>query len=160
MSTGASQITSAYDYLSKRLFRWIHRWPVNSPHKGPITRKMFPLDDVIKFYLSNHDLVIHPSNHLFGPLLCIYTFSLLVWFKEHFYSYLSLLAPGYFTIFLWPVSKLSLRNRWYCLEGNFLTFFSVQHRTCWWQNRDEVPQTRLVIPTYVHLCGFVNAIAA
>ena len=25
----------------------IHRWPVNSPHKGPVTRKMFPLDDVI-----------------------------------------------------------------------------------------------------------------
>ena len=25
----------------------IHRCPVNSPHKGPVTRKMFPLDDVI-----------------------------------------------------------------------------------------------------------------
>ena len=25
----------------------IHRWSVNSPHKGPITRKMFPFDDVI-----------------------------------------------------------------------------------------------------------------
>ena len=25
----------------------IHRWPVNSPHKGPVTRKMFPIDDVI-----------------------------------------------------------------------------------------------------------------
>ena len=25
----------------------IHRWPVNSPHKGLVTRKMFPLDDVI-----------------------------------------------------------------------------------------------------------------
>ena len=23
------------------------RWPENSPHKGPVTRKMFPLDDVI-----------------------------------------------------------------------------------------------------------------
>ena len=26
--------------------REIHRWPVNSPHKGPVTRKMFPFDDV------------------------------------------------------------------------------------------------------------------
>ena len=26
--------------------RWIHRWPVNSPHKWPVTRKMFPFDDV------------------------------------------------------------------------------------------------------------------
>ena len=25
----------------------IHRWPVNSPHKRPVTRKMFPFDDVI-----------------------------------------------------------------------------------------------------------------
>ena len=25
----------------------IHRWPVKSPHKGPVTRKMFPFDDVI-----------------------------------------------------------------------------------------------------------------
>ena len=24
----------------------IHRWPVNSPHKWPVTRKMFPFDDV------------------------------------------------------------------------------------------------------------------
>ena len=25
----------------------IHRWPMDSPHKGPVTRKMFPFDDVI-----------------------------------------------------------------------------------------------------------------
>ena len=29
-------------------FVWgIHRWPVNSPHKWPVTQKMFPSDDVI-----------------------------------------------------------------------------------------------------------------
>ena len=29
-------------------FVWgIHRWPVNSPHKWPVTREIFPLDDVI-----------------------------------------------------------------------------------------------------------------
>ena len=29
-------------------FVWgIRRWPVNSPHKGPVTRKMFLFDDVI-----------------------------------------------------------------------------------------------------------------
>ena len=27
------------------------RWPVNSPHKGPVTRKMFPFDAVIIYYL-------------------------------------------------------------------------------------------------------------
>ena len=32
---------------SLALMRRIHRWPVNSPHKGPVTRKMFPFDDII-----------------------------------------------------------------------------------------------------------------
>ena len=27
--------------------RGIHRWLVNSPHKGPVRRKMFPFDDAI-----------------------------------------------------------------------------------------------------------------
>ena len=30
----------------------IHRGPVNSPHKWPVTRKMFPFDDVIMTKLS------------------------------------------------------------------------------------------------------------
>ena len=33
----------------------IHRGPVNSPHEGPVTRKMFPFDDVI---INNY---IHPN---------------------------------------------------------------------------------------------------
>ena len=37
--------------------RGIHRWPVNSPHKWPVTRKMFP------FFLCYHDYIftINPS---------------------------------------------------------------------------------------------------
>ena len=62
MSAMASQITrltsvysTVYSYQRKQQsfaslafvggIRW---WPANSPHKGPVTRKMFPLDDVIK----------------------------------------------------------------------------------------------------------------
>ena len=33
--------------------RGIHRWPVNSPHKGPVTRKMFSFDDVIIRFVVN-----------------------------------------------------------------------------------------------------------
>ena len=63
MNTMASQITSlAIVYLtvysgadqrkhqnsaSLDSVRGIHRWPVNFLHKGPVTRKMFPFDDVI-----------------------------------------------------------------------------------------------------------------
>ena len=35
-------------------FVWeIHRWPVNFPHKWPVTRKMFPFDDVIMSWLCS-----------------------------------------------------------------------------------------------------------
>ena len=34
--------------------RGIHRGPVNSPHKWPVTRIMFPFDDVIMIIPTNH----------------------------------------------------------------------------------------------------------
>ena len=36
---------------SLAFMRGIHRWPLNSPHKGPVTREMFPFDDVIMIVL-------------------------------------------------------------------------------------------------------------
>ena len=63
MSAMASQITSftivystVYSDADQRqhqssaslaLVRGINQWPMNSPHKGPVTRKIFPFDDVI-----------------------------------------------------------------------------------------------------------------
>ena len=41
--------------------RGIHRWPMNSPHKGPVTRKTVPFDDVII------------RNHL-AQVICVFTF--------------------------------------------------------------------------------------
>ena len=41
--------------------RGIHRRPVNSPHKWPVTRKMFPFDDVIMVFIcsSQRDTYFH-----------------------------------------------------------------------------------------------------
>ena len=66
MTARASQITSltivywtVYSGADKRkhqssaplaFVRGIHRWPVNFPHKGPVTRKILPFDDVIMAY--------------------------------------------------------------------------------------------------------------
>ena len=36
-----------HSFTSLAFVRGIHRWPVNSPHKGTVTRKMFPFDDII-----------------------------------------------------------------------------------------------------------------
>ena len=47
-------------------FRGMHRWPVNSPHNGPVTRKKLPFDDVIT---DNH---FSTSDPLCAPeILCI-----------------------------------------------------------------------------------------
>ena len=43
---------------SLAIVRGIHRWPVNSPHKGPVTRKMFPFDDVIMIDVNLHGLFV------------------------------------------------------------------------------------------------------
>ena len=45
--------------------RGIRRWPANSPHKGPVTRRMFPFDDVIMWW--RHHVVMSfklPFSHI------------------------------------------------------------------------------------------------
>ena len=84
MRTMASQITSItivcstiYSGADQRkhqssasltFVRGIHRWPVNSPHKWLVTRKMFPFDDVTMLcqvhvqLLLNHVMLSSPLN--------------------------------------------------------------------------------------------------
>ena len=47
-------------FASLAFVQGIHRWPVNSPHKWPVTRKMFPLDDVIMKWRC---IVVHVMHH-------------------------------------------------------------------------------------------------
>ena len=80
MTMPASQITSltvvysiVYSGVNQRkhqssaslaFVREIHRGPVNFPHKWPVTRKMFPFDDVIMCFVSPwsrlYDFMGHP----------------------------------------------------------------------------------------------------
>ena len=69
MGTGVSEITSltvvystVYPTADQRkhqsnaslaFVRWIHRGAVNSPHKWPVTRKMFLFDDVIMMMIRS-----------------------------------------------------------------------------------------------------------
>ena len=74
MTTIASQITSltvvhsiVYSYQRKykssaslAFVRGIHRPPGESPHKGPVTRKMFPFDDVtMQCWYTVHQHCVH-----------------------------------------------------------------------------------------------------
>ena len=88
MSTMASQITSltivcstVYSGADQRKHQssaslvfvcGIHRWPVNSPHKGPVTQNMFPFDDVIM--LASGKGLMTPDS--IDPNLCHHMVSL------------------------------------------------------------------------------------
>ena len=87
MGTIASQITSltivystVYSDADQRKYqssaslafvRGIHWRPVNSPHKWPATRKMFPFDDVIMGILGNHNVntMKQSRTKLFGHII-------------------------------------------------------------------------------------------
>ena len=78
----------AYGCLLNRLFRrrskktsnlrvafvrGIHRWAVNAPHKGPVTRKMFPFDDDIMtgIKFSPYKWMGAPEHSLSNDSVCI-----------------------------------------------------------------------------------------
>ena len=46
--------------------RGIQRWPVDSPHKGPVTRKMLPFNDVIKTYQWLHLIQLKRYGYFHG----------------------------------------------------------------------------------------------
>ena len=80
MSMIASQITSLTSVYStvylgtdKRkhqsstslaFVRRIHRRPGNSPHKGPVTREMFPFDDVIMYGPLSEPMMVRLPTHI------------------------------------------------------------------------------------------------
>ena len=79
MSAIASQITSlmivysiVYSDADQRkhqssaslaFVRGIHRGPVNSPQKWPVTRKMFPFDDVIMMLKFSYRLICNLADY-------------------------------------------------------------------------------------------------
>ena len=57
---GADQ--SKHQSSASLAFVWgIHRGPMNSPHKWPVTRKMFPFDDVIMQHQKIFLMVLETS---------------------------------------------------------------------------------------------------
>ena len=63
------------NFASNAFVRGIHRWPVNSPHKGASNAEMFPLNDVIMIRVNGSNEItrnmpwpqtnkIHPGHHV------------------------------------------------------------------------------------------------
>ena len=87
MGTMASQITSLtivywtvhsgadqrkhQSSVSLAFVRGSQRWPVNPPHKWPVTWKMFPLDDVFMVLLELHQIkqaCLQPQLYVFHKI--------------------------------------------------------------------------------------------
>ena len=94
--------------------REIHRSPVNSPHKWPVTRKVFPFDDVIMV-----TQIMFQWGRVIGVLcefkswrsiffLCLYFLSLFSRIYIHYYN--STLLSIY--QFNWHSSHLFIPERW------------------------------------------------
>ena len=56
-------------FASLSFVRGINRWPVNSPHKRPVTRKMFPFDDVIILKMEHQNTPMAKCKIAVSPLL-------------------------------------------------------------------------------------------
>ena len=82
--------------MSLAFVQGIHRWPVNSPHKEPVTQKMFPFDDIImynpeanelshiEFFLYELPLTQRTSTLLYGFLVqTLHSTTLLSIFTNH-----------------------------------------------------------------------------
>ena len=118
VSSDCSTVCSSADQrkhqnsASLAFVRGIHRWPVVSPHKGPVTRKTFPFDDVIMEYSLGcsvyaipqnrfYQMYFHQSSPLdiwfdilhFATLSLMYTRMKLVICRSHGLHYLFYLAP-------------------------------------------------------------------
>ena len=85
--------------------RWIHRGLVKSPHKGPVTRKMFPIDDVIMNLYENCSQsptdchTISGSSYWDDPASCqisLLTSIIIPWCSLKIYDYVYSFSPAKF----------------------------------------------------------------
>ena len=65
----------------------IHRWPVNSPYKGPVTRKMFPFDDVnMVISHSGQENAIRYNKAKFAEVFVAHRYHVMISFCDECFS--------------------------------------------------------------------------
>ena len=102
-----------------------HRWPVNSPHKWPVTRKMFQFDDVITKNWSHCLCAMNNSMVSSQPLL-----DYLWWFLLRGFTYWIACLNSFETF---------ARQSNYCYMSSFLVNSSwgyVLNNNIWLHNED------------------------
>ena len=130
MSAMASQITSltvvyssVYSGAHQRkhqssaslaFMRGIHRLPVNSSHKGPVTRKMFPFDKNTERHTA-HTIVSWPNPKQW---VSVHTSDLMMIIRQIIYI---------LSIITWEMGKLKTHSPTYCIMDNWENMASYSH---------------------------------
>ena len=108
--------------------RGIHRGPVNSPHKWPVTRKMFPFDDVI---MSNVRFSLTAFVEKLQEVIDIH-----VLWRWRFVTFVTFVFSSAWGVGIWLTSSTCWfsffrGNRlvvWYCVQ--FFLYTALCHRVC------------------------------
>ena len=86
--------------------RGIHRWPVNFPHKRPVTRKMFPFDDVIM------NTALLDSTHARCLLSSTYHMMICSEFYCILLCFVHTTIRSYYTSFTYPILQCCSIETW------------------------------------------------
>ena len=107
--------------------RRIHRWPGTSPHKGPVTRKMLPLNDVI---------MTHPIWKLYFYKYCRCLMGLTIWTIDstirHIFQQVSSFFRSYIYIQLFTVCISFFSNYPMLLSRMYIQWEKVDSSHGWW----------------------------
>ena len=108
----------------------IHQWPVDSPHKWPVTRKLFPFDDAIMSYwftrlsIKFHKINIRKNKHTnmffhaytlhpVSILRLLYQIKCILWYHAHITLYSNVVI--WFTV---------CRKRWVLSMGSTYVYYN------------------------------------
>ena len=109
--------------VSLAFVRGNHRWPVNSPQKGPVRRKMFPFDDVIMLYIQKQNLcfaVIIRKGQFMLTLYPSIRYCLAAWLRYTICSmliFLKITSSNRYILHTWQPLWINMQTLHHCWVG-------------------------------------------
>ena len=155
---------------SLAFLRGIHRWPMNSPHKWPVTRKMFPFNDVIMTYNS---AILRSINWMLQtPMPCIFHIALISHYSDVIKGAMASQITSVSIVYSTVCSGGNQRNhqssvslafvrRIHPVTGEFLAqkASNVENDSIWWRHHeymDVIFPTKMITQVVISHDGLVN----
>ena len=118
--SGADHKEKHQSSASLAFVRGIHRWPLDSPHKGPVTRKMLPFDDVTMF--EHTAMFFRPPlnsriKQLQWPTISLYNKQVLT--HRHWVTHICVRRLALLHWFRWTAPSLYLEKCWNIVNWTF-----------------------------------------